>query len=49
QHYAEVDRLVGQLQEVERNPATGDYPNEVDGEEVRGDYIVDEKNRKVSF
>lgn len=49
QHYAEVDRLIGQLQEVERNPATGDYPNEVDGEEVRGDYIVDEKNRKVSF
>ncbi len=47
--FFDVDKLVGQLREVERKPDTGDYPDEVQGEEVRGDYKLDEKSRKVSF
>ncbi len=49
QHFFEVDQLVGQLKEVEKNPETGEYPNEVEGEEVIGDYTIDEKSKRVSF
>ena len=47
--FFEVDRLIGQLKEVEKNPETGDYPNELEGEEVIGDYTIDEKSKRVSF
>ncbi len=47
--FFEVDRLIGQLREVEKNPATGEYPDEVQGDEVHGDYKLEEKNRRVSF
>lgn len=47
--FFEVDKLVSQLSEVERNPETGEYPDELQGETVVGDYTLDEKNRKVSF
>lgn len=47
--FFEVDRLIGQLKEVEKNPETGEYPNELEGEEVIGDYTVDEKSKRVSF
>lgn len=49
QHFFEVDQLVGQLKEVEKNPETGEYPNEVEGEKVIGDYTIDEKSKRVSF
>ncbi len=47
--FFEVDKLVGQLSEVERNPATGEYPDELQGEEIIGDYTLDEKSSRVSF
>lgn len=49
QRFFEVDRLIGQLKEVEKNPETGEYPNEIEGEEVIGDYTIDEKSKRVSF
>lgn len=49
QRFFEVDRLIGQLKEVEKNPETGEYPNELEGEEVIGDYTIDEKSKRVSF
>ncbi|PIE98299.1 MAG: preprotein translocase subunit SecA [Treponema sp.] len=48
-NYFEVDKLVGQLKEVQKNPETGEYPNEAEGEEVIGDYKIDEKSRRISF
>ncbi len=47
--YFEVDKLVDQLTEVQKKPGTDDYPDETQGEEVHGDYKLEEKNRKVSF
>ena len=47
--FFEVDRLIGQLKEVEKNLETGEYPNELEGEEVIGDYTIDEKSKRVSF
>ena len=47
--FFEVDRLIGQLKEVEKNPETGEYPNELEGEEVIGDYTIEEKSKRVSF
>ncbi|UTY28605.1 preprotein translocase subunit SecA [Treponema putidum] len=47
--FFEVDRLIGQLKEVEKNPETGEYPNELEGEEVIGDYTIDEKSKRISF
>lgn len=42
--YIEVDRIVGELTECEKDPETGDYP-----EEPVGDYKLDEKSRRVTF
>lgn len=42
--FREVNQVVGDLQESSRDPVTGDYPEEPDG-----DYKAEEKNRKVSF
>ena len=47
--FYEVDKYVGQFTEVEKNPETGLYPDEVEGEEVVGDYKLDEKSKRVSF
>ncbi|GHV96222.1 protein translocase subunit SecA [Spirochaetia bacterium] len=46
--YAEVDKLLGSLQEVQKKE-NGDYPDETQGEEVIGDYKINEKNKNVSF
>ena len=46
--FAEVDRLIGTLREVEKKE-DGEYPDEVQGEEVFGDYKLNEKNKNVSF
>ena len=52
--YHEVDKYVHELTEVEKDPVTGFYPDEVnmDPEErknLKGDYTLDEKSRRVSF
>ena len=47
--FFEVDKLVDQLTEAEKNPLTGLYPDEVQGEKITGDYKLDEKNRHISF
>jgi preprotein translocase subunit SecA len=46
--FAEVDRLLGSLEEV-RKKEDGEYPDETQGEEVIGDYKLNEKNKNVSF
>ncbi|MDR0389150.1 MAG: preprotein translocase subunit SecA [Spirochaetaceae bacterium] len=46
--FAEVDRLLGTLEEVKKKD-DGDYPDEAQGEEVIGDYKLNEKNKGVSF
>ena len=47
--YFDVDKFVDQLEEVKKNPETGEYPNELEGEEIIGDYTLDEKSRRISF
>ncbi len=47
--FYDVDKLVGQLDEVQKKPGTDDYPDEVQGEEVIGDYKIDEKGKRISF
>jgi len=46
--FAEVDKLLGSLREVQKKE-NGDYPDETRGEEVIGDYKINEKNKSVSF
>ena len=52
--YHEVDKYVDELTEVEKDPVTGLYPDEVnmDPEQrrnIKGDYTLDEKSKRVSF
>lgn len=52
--YHEVDKYVGELTEVEKDPKTDDYPDEVEMEPeqrklIKGDYKVDEKSKRISF
>lgn len=47
--FFDVDKLVSQLTEVAKNPDTGEYPDELQGEEIIGDYVLDEKSSRVSF
>ncbi|TVQ40011.1 MAG: preprotein translocase subunit SecA [Spirochaetaceae bacterium] len=42
--YVEVNRVIGELVECAKDPDTGDYPEEPDG-----DYQVDEKGKRVTF
>ncbi|HVP19217.1 MAG TPA: preprotein translocase subunit SecA [Spirochaetia bacterium] len=45
--FAEVNKLVDQLVEVEKDPRTGEYP---DGDQPTvGDYKLEEKNKRVTF
>ena len=46
--FAEINRLVGSLEEIKKRE-DGEYPDEVQGEEVIGDYKLNEKNKNVSF
>jgi preprotein translocase subunit SecA len=46
--YAEVDKLLGSLDEIKKNEK-GEYPDEAQGEEVIGDYKINEKNKGISF
>ncbi|MDR0448767.1 MAG: preprotein translocase subunit SecA, partial [Treponema sp.] len=46
--YAEVDRLLSSLEEIQKK-ANGEYPDETRGEEITGDYKLNEKNKNISF
>ncbi|MDR0512858.1 MAG: preprotein translocase subunit SecA [Treponema sp.] len=46
--FSEIDRLIGSLEEI-RKKENGEYPDEVQGEEVIGHYKLNEKNKNVSF
>ena len=43
--FTQVNALVSQLTECEKDPETGDYPEE----DLVGDYKLDEKSKKVTF
>ncbi len=45
----EVNRLALSLEEVKKNPDTGEYPDEATGELSQGDYRIDEKSKRVMF
>ena len=52
--YHEVDKYVGQFEEMEKDPKTKDYPDEVqllpeERAALKGDYKLDEKSKRVSF
>ena len=46
--FSEVNRLIDTLEEVQKKE-NGEYPDEVQGEEMIGDYKLNEKNKNVSF
>jgi preprotein translocase subunit SecA len=46
--FAEVDKLLGSLKEVQKKE-NGEYPDETRGEEIIGDYKINEKNKSISF
>jgi preprotein translocase subunit SecA len=46
--FAEVDRMLGSLEEIQKKE-NGEYPDETQGEEIIGDYKLNEKNKNVSF
>ncbi len=46
--FSECDKLVGQLVEVTKKE-NGEYPDESQGEELVGDFKINEKNKNVSF
>ena len=46
--FAEVDKLIGTLQEIQKKE-NGEYPDEVQGEEIIGDFKLNEKNKNISF
>ena len=43
--YFEVNRIVGDLTECEKDPETGDYPDE----DLVGDFKIDEKGKRITF
>ncbi len=52
--FHEVDKYIGELTEVAKDPKTGDYPDEVqmtpeERAALQGDYKLDEKSKHVSF
>ncbi|WP_149554306.1 preprotein translocase subunit SecA [Treponema pectinovorum] len=52
--YYEVDKYVGEFTEVKKDPATDDYPDEVqmtpeERAAMEGDYKIDEKSKRISF
>ncbi len=45
----EVNHLALSLIEVQKNPTTGEYPDETKGEVLVGDFKIDEKSKRVMF
>jgi len=46
--FAEVDKLLGSLCEIQKKE-NGEYPDETRGEEIIGDFKINEKNKSISF
>jgi len=46
--FAEVDKMIGALKEAEKKE-NGEYPDEAQGEIIKGDYKINEKNKSISF
>jgi len=46
--FAEVDKMIGALKEAEKKE-NGEYPDEAQGEVIKGDYKINEKNKSISF
>ncbi|MDR0910909.1 MAG: preprotein translocase subunit SecA [Spirochaetaceae bacterium] len=46
--FAEVDRMLGSFEEVKKKD-NGEYPDETQGEEVIGDYKINEKNKSIQW
>jgi preprotein translocase subunit SecA len=46
--FAEVDKMINNLREAEKKE-NGEYPDEVHGEAISGDYKINEKNKSISF
>jgi len=46
--FTEVNKLIGSLKEIQKKE-DGDYPDETRGEEVIGDFKINEKNKSISF
>lgn len=52
--YHEVNKYVDQFEEMEKDPKTKDYPDEVqmlpeERAALKGDYKIDEKSKRISF
>ena len=47
--FAQINTLVDLLTTVNKDPETGEYPDEADGYVPEGDYKVDEKGKRISF
>ncbi len=52
--FYEVDKYVGQFEEMEKDPAIDDYPDEVnmtpeERDALKGDYKIDEKGKRISL
>ena len=52
--FYEVDKYIDQFEEMEKDPATNDYPDEVEmlpeqRAALKGDYKIDEKSKRISF
>jgi preprotein translocase subunit SecA len=45
----EVNRLALSLTEVKKNPETGEYPDEANGEVSEGDFRIEEKSKRIMF
>ena len=48
-NFQAVDPLVEFLTECEKDPKTGEYPDPENGGELKGDYKLDEKGKRIMF
>ncbi len=47
--YFEINKMVAELTECAKDPATGEYPEENSQVPLVGDYKIEEKNKRISF
>ncbi|MBN2353977.1 MAG: preprotein translocase subunit SecA [Spirochaetales bacterium] len=47
--YFEINKLIAELTECAKDPATGEYPEENSPVPLVGDYKIEEKNKRISF
>ena len=48
-NFQAVDPLISFLSECEKDPKTGTYPDPEQGQELKGDYKLEEKNKRIMF